>query len=153
MSYTAAIAHHAGGVGKTTTTLNLGYALAAQGHRVLLVDLDPQADLSDRLGLQPAEPTLVETLINGEGTPAPVRCSWDANVRLDVVPTTLDQAAFDLRLAGVQIGTGTATRPGAGRNPGGLRLYFGGLPPEPVPHHDQRPIRRQWGYRADPSAR
>src|SRR2546427_10879814 len=53
---TLAIAHHAGGVGKTTTVLNLGYGLARAGHRVLLVDLDPQADLSDRLGLQPAPP-------------------------------------------------------------------------------------------------
>src|ERR1043165_9982346 len=69
---TLAIVHHAGGVGKTTTTLNLGYGLARAGHRVLLVDLDPQADLSDRLGLQPVPPALVDILIAGEGSPRPV---------------------------------------------------------------------------------
>lgn len=101
---TLAVAHHAGGVGKTTTTLNLGYGLARAGRRVLLVDLDPQADLSDRLGLQSAPPALVDILISGEGTPRPVSCRWDDGIGLDVIPTSLDQAAFDLRLAGVQIG-------------------------------------------------
>lgn len=101
---TLAIAHHAGGVGKTTTTLNLGYGLARAGHRVLLVDLDPQADLSDRLGLQPAPPALVDILISGEGSPRPVSCRWDDGIGIDVIPTSLDQAAFDLRLAGVQMG-------------------------------------------------
>jgi chromosome partitioning protein len=101
---TLAIAHHAGGVGKTTTALNLGYGLARAGRRVLLVDLDPQADLSDRLGLQPASPALVDILISGEGTPRPVQRRWDDGISLDVIPTSLDQAAFDLRLAGVQIG-------------------------------------------------
>lgn len=101
---TLAIAHHAGGVGKTTTTLNLGYGLARAGHRVLLVDLDPQADLSDRLGLQPVPPALVDILISGEGSPIPVPCRWDGGLGLDVIPTSLDQAAFDLRLAGVQMG-------------------------------------------------
>lgn len=101
---TLAIVHHAGGVGKTTTTLNLGYGLAQAGNRVLLVDLDPQADLSDRLGLQPEPPALVDILISGEGSPHPVACQWEGAVALDVIPTSLDQAAFDLRLAGVQMG-------------------------------------------------
>jgi chromosome partitioning protein len=101
---TLAIVHHAGGVGKTTTTLNLGHSLARAGYRVLLVDLDPQADLSDRLGLQPVDPTLVDILIAGDGTPTPVPCAWDNGVGFDVIPTSLDQAAFDLRLAGVQMG-------------------------------------------------
>jgi chromosome partitioning protein len=101
---TLAIVHHAGGVGKTTTTLNLGYGLAQAGNRVLLIDMDPQADLSDRLGLQPVPPALVDILISGEGSPRPVECRWENGVGLDVIPTSLDQAAFDLRLAGVQIG-------------------------------------------------
>src|SRR4051812_78784 len=85
------IAHHAGGVGKTTTTLNLGYALAQQGQRVLLVDLDPQADLSERLHLAPEGPSLAQVLGTGQGELKPVSCIWNG-VRVDVIPSTLDMA-------------------------------------------------------------
>lgn len=52
MAYVVAISNEKGGVAKTTTTLSLGAALAEMGHRVLLVDLDPQANLSLGLGLE-----------------------------------------------------------------------------------------------------
>jgi chromosome partitioning protein len=94
------IAHHAGGVGKTTTTLNLGYALAEQGQRVLLVDLDPQADLSERLHLAPEEPSLAQVLGSGHGEVKPVSCIWNG-VRVDVIPSTLDMAGAELALAAV----------------------------------------------------
>ena len=50
---TISVANQKGGVGKTTTTMNLGAALAARGHRVLLVDSDPQANLTSYLGVTP----------------------------------------------------------------------------------------------------
>jgi len=50
-----AIANQKGGVGKTTTTANLGHAFLRQGKRVLAIDLDPQASLSISLGLDPAQ--------------------------------------------------------------------------------------------------
>jgi chromosome partitioning protein len=94
------VTHHAGGVGKTTTTLNLGYALAEMGRRVLLVDLDPQADLTERLHLTPEEPSLAQVLGAGRGEIKPVACEWNG-VRLDVVASTLDMAGAELALAGV----------------------------------------------------
>lgn len=50
MSQTIAICNQKGGVGKTTTTLNLGVGLSRQGKSVLLVDADPQSDLTASLG-------------------------------------------------------------------------------------------------------
>jgi chromosome partitioning protein len=92
-AYITAVVHHAGGVGKTTTVLNLGYSIAQRGYRVLLVDLDPQGDLSERLGLQPTAPSLGDALKTGRGVPLPVRCVWNEEAGIDVLPASLDDMA------------------------------------------------------------
>ena len=93
MAHVIAVVHAAGGVGKTTTTLNLGYTLALAGQRVLLVDLDPQSDLSGRLGLDTAPAAGMHLALRG-ATPPPV------------LPTAhgFDLAAADpLEMAGIEL--------------------------------------------------
>jgi len=60
MGQIIAVAQHKGGTGKTTTTVNLGAALTARGRRVLLIDLDAQANLTLSLGLDPRTPPVAE---------------------------------------------------------------------------------------------
>ncbi len=53
MTYVITVSNEKGGVAKTTTTLSLGAVLAEAGHRVLVMDLDPQANLTLSLGIEP----------------------------------------------------------------------------------------------------
>jgi chromosome partitioning protein len=89
-----------GGVGKTTTALSLGVALARRGARVLLIDIDPQANLTQGLGVDPAEVeySIYEVLLNPEQGAGFATLTTDAGV--DLVPSTLDLAGAELELAG-----------------------------------------------------
>jgi chromosome partitioning protein len=95
-----AVAMQKGGVGKSTTTLNLGVALAARGARVLLVDIDPQANLTQGLGVDPAalEYSIYEVLLNPEHGTAFATLTTGAGVAL--IPSTLALAGAELELAG-----------------------------------------------------
>lgn len=94
-----AIINQKGGVGKTTTAVNLGAGLAEAGQRVCVIDLDPQSHASLHLGLALAEgdPSMYDVL-TGENRIADIR--HPINDHLSVVPASLDLAAAEMELAG-----------------------------------------------------
>ena len=95
-----AILNQKGGVGKTTTTVNLSAALAATGRRVCVLDLDPQAHATTHLGLEPdgTLPSIYDVLVSNKPL-ASVRREADTN--LWVCPADINLAAAEVELAGV----------------------------------------------------
>ena len=96
-----ALANQKGGVGKTTTAINLGTALAAVGERVLIVDLDPQGNASTGLGID-ERPLSTFDILSGEATIATARVPTHVP-RLSIVPATIDLMSFE-REAGAATG-------------------------------------------------
>src|SRR6188768_1400784 len=93
-----ALANQKGGVGKTTTAINLGTALAAIGERVLIVDLDPQGNASTGLGIDRRNRRYsTYDVLTGE---APLRSAIlpTAVPRLDIAPSTLDLSGVELEI-------------------------------------------------------
>ncbi len=93
------VANQKGGVGKTTTTVNLAVSLALHGATVLVIDLDPQGNASTALGVphQAGTPDTFSVLVDSEPIAAVVQPA-DGVPRLRVVPATIDLAGADLDL-------------------------------------------------------
>lgn len=93
-----AIANQKGGVAKTTTTHNLGVALAAKGNRVLLVDLDSQASLTISVGLEPLDlqRTIVDILKKDAASIN--ECIEPISERLHIIPSIIDLAPMEMEL-------------------------------------------------------
>jgi chromosome partitioning protein len=119
MGQIIALANQKGGVGKTTTTLNLGAALAARGRKVLLIDGDPQSNLTEGCGLDPykQDATTYDVLLNPKkgatfaiqtlrpqqvaraaGANSGPQGNGAASVSFDLIPTTPDMAAVEIEL-------------------------------------------------------
>ena len=93
-----AIANQKGGVGKTTTAINLGAGLGALERRVLLVDCDPQGNATRGLGVKAAEPHLYHALVGEVSLEEAVRPSGFPN--LDLVPSQRDLVGLEVELVG-----------------------------------------------------
>jgi chromosome partitioning protein len=86
------IANHKGGVGKTTTSVNLAAGLARIGHHVLLIDMDPQANATFSLGLRKQDQTIYQVLAFEEDVRKMVQ-TVDTNI--DLVPSSVHLAGFE----------------------------------------------------------
>lgn len=101
MGQVLAIANQKGGVGKTTTAINLGAAVAEAGKRVLLIDLDPQANATSGLGFDQGEinGSIYEAMIGQSELARVVRAtSWE---RFDLAPSSIDLAGAEIDMVGL----------------------------------------------------
>ena len=93
MGKVISILNHKGGVGKTTSAINIGAALVELSKKILLIDLDPQANLTVSLGI-PRQPTTIYEAMRGEAELAP----YNLRKNFDVIMSTLDLSGAEMEL-------------------------------------------------------
>ena len=102
MTRILALANQKGGVGKTTTAINLSAALAADGKRVLLVDADPQANASSGLGvdIRDLQASIYECLVNGlDPHEAVIKTEVE---HLDLIPSHIDLVGAEIEMLNIE---------------------------------------------------
>jgi len=102
MRRTIAIANQKGGVGKTTTAINLSACLAEKGKKVLAVDMDPQGNMTSGLGVdKDSVENTIYNLIIGEAKMEEVLIK-DVSENLDIIPTNIDLSGAEIELLDVE---------------------------------------------------
>lgn len=97
MSKIISIVNQKGGVGKTTTTHNLGYAIAEQGKKVLLIDLDPQMNLSTTMGIDCyAQKNSIYDVLKDKELPLSSVIQKSTNENLDVIPSAFELTGAEI---------------------------------------------------------
>ncbi len=127
-----AIANQKGGVGKTTTAINIATAMAATGYRTLLIDLDPQGNASTGIGISTAERKHSSYDLLVDEVPL-AKCVMPTRIPgLDIVPATVDLSGAEIELVSVdnrtdRLRTALTVQGGAGQ--GGYDICFIDCPP------------------------